>query len=693
MPGGLLQIASSGVQDIYLTKNPEITFFKKTYKRYTNFSIQTIQLPLNSLPDYNEEFSIDILKYGDLIHRAYFEIVLPNINLDNISSNISSFYTDSRNNKKKDLLNEINKWTTEYNMLSEYCNIQIIAYKEILILIDSDDIQYEDLVDIISSLQFKYNSILNNSIFIIDENIKDLLNLIEYVINLKIKFDVIDDESQNLFTIETFKSKITQFYTRINKELLYYYYYLKKLNDELNELNKDLLKYSWIENIGHHFFRSYEIQIGGKTIEEYDNNFLNIYQNFNIKDNEKQNYDSLIGNLPKLTKLSSNKGNNKIYIPLIFWFNRNSINSLPLVSLKYNEININLKINSLEKLINFENFDEEYKEILKYELHLLKHRNSNNLVTSLWDFNKKVNKFDIEKTEYLINSRFYIYNFKYITRELLLLKFKNLNETDVDILFNNYSTDNIKLTKLDYKNFRINALSSNNDNIIKVFKVLSVEYYPFYELYQEIINSITKPKINFFVEYIYIDELERFKFSNNNIEYVVDLILNTNKIQSLTDNIIEDIELSKTIKDIFLFNQPSYLENGFNIFDYKNPNIYNSTNIKDFKLATVLSLGLKDFSIFDFKHGENYLTLTTKNKLNSFSNDCKYYYYSFGLYPMNHQPSGSCNLSVLKSMKLSIKFDTNFIKYLISINKNINSYFYCRQYRLLVLNKGQLSLL
>ena len=52
-----------------------------------------------------------------------------------------------------------------------------------------------------------------------------------------------------------------------------------------------------------------------------------------------------------------------------------------------------------------------------------------------------------------------------------------------------------------------------------------------------------------------------------------------------------------------------------------------------------------------------------------------------------------CNLSVLKSMKLSIKFDTNFIKYLISINKNINSYFYCRQYRLLVLNKGQLSLL
>lgn len=29
MPGGLLQIASSGIQDRYLTKNPEITFLKK----------------------------------------------------------------------------------------------------------------------------------------------------------------------------------------------------------------------------------------------------------------------------------------------------------------------------------------------------------------------------------------------------------------------------------------------------------------------------------------------------------------------------------------------------------------------------------------------------------------------------------------------------------------------------------------
>ena len=44
MSGALLQLASLGPQDVYLTSNPEITLFKKAYLRYTNFSIETVQV-------------------------------------------------------------------------------------------------------------------------------------------------------------------------------------------------------------------------------------------------------------------------------------------------------------------------------------------------------------------------------------------------------------------------------------------------------------------------------------------------------------------------------------------------------------------------------------------------------------------------------------------------------------------------
>ena len=43
MGGGLMQLVAYGAQDIYLTGNPQITFFKVVYRRHTNFSMECIQ--------------------------------------------------------------------------------------------------------------------------------------------------------------------------------------------------------------------------------------------------------------------------------------------------------------------------------------------------------------------------------------------------------------------------------------------------------------------------------------------------------------------------------------------------------------------------------------------------------------------------------------------------------------------------
>ena len=47
MGGGLLQLISYGAQDIYLTGNPQITFFKIVYRRHTNFSMEPIEININ----------------------------------------------------------------------------------------------------------------------------------------------------------------------------------------------------------------------------------------------------------------------------------------------------------------------------------------------------------------------------------------------------------------------------------------------------------------------------------------------------------------------------------------------------------------------------------------------------------------------------------------------------------------------
>ena len=71
MGGGLLQLVAYGAQDVYLTGNPQITFFKVVYRRHTNFALESIQQTFNGSVGYGQRVTATISRNGDLISRAY----------------------------------------------------------------------------------------------------------------------------------------------------------------------------------------------------------------------------------------------------------------------------------------------------------------------------------------------------------------------------------------------------------------------------------------------------------------------------------------------------------------------------------------------------------------------------------------------------------------------------------------------
>ena len=75
MGGGLLQLVAYGAQDVYLTGNPQITFFKVVYRRHTNFAIEAIQQTFNGSPTFGNRVTCQISRNGDLIHRMYLAVV------------------------------------------------------------------------------------------------------------------------------------------------------------------------------------------------------------------------------------------------------------------------------------------------------------------------------------------------------------------------------------------------------------------------------------------------------------------------------------------------------------------------------------------------------------------------------------------------------------------------------------------
>lgn len=78
MGGGLMQLVAYGAQNVYLTGNPQITFFKVVYRRHTNFSMECIEQPLDSAR-FGGRHTVQVLRNGDLAGRMYLKTTVPAI--------------------------------------------------------------------------------------------------------------------------------------------------------------------------------------------------------------------------------------------------------------------------------------------------------------------------------------------------------------------------------------------------------------------------------------------------------------------------------------------------------------------------------------------------------------------------------------------------------------------------------------
>ena len=82
MGGALLQLVAYGAQDVFLTGTPEITFWKVSYRRHTNFAMESIEQTFSGQADFGRRVTCTISRNGDLAYRTYLQVTLPEINVD-----------------------------------------------------------------------------------------------------------------------------------------------------------------------------------------------------------------------------------------------------------------------------------------------------------------------------------------------------------------------------------------------------------------------------------------------------------------------------------------------------------------------------------------------------------------------------------------------------------------------------------
>jgi hypothetical protein len=89
--GGLMQLVAYGAQDVYLTANPQVTFFKQLYRRHSNFAMESIEQTFNGVASFGKRVTCTVARNGDLITRIYLQATLPSVDPTNLDVSGAEF--------------------------------------------------------------------------------------------------------------------------------------------------------------------------------------------------------------------------------------------------------------------------------------------------------------------------------------------------------------------------------------------------------------------------------------------------------------------------------------------------------------------------------------------------------------------------------------------------------------------------
>lgn len=107
-----------GKQDIFLTGNPQITFFKLVYRRHTNFAVESCRMYFDGTPNFGQRITCLIPRQADLLGPLFIEVSLPALTLASTGAPVS--YVNSIGNALIETITlevgeqEIDKQTGEF---------------------------------------------------------------------------------------------------------------------------------------------------------------------------------------------------------------------------------------------------------------------------------------------------------------------------------------------------------------------------------------------------------------------------------------------------------------------------------------------------------------------------------------------------------------------------------------------------
>ncbi len=313
MPGGLIQLAAYGSENIYLMGNPEITFFKVVYKHHTNFSVESIEIPFSNQHNISElslnttTLKIKIPRFADLLSHIFLKVQLPPI--------LSSIYRKF-----------------------QWCqNVGEIMVKSATLYIGGQAIE------------------TINSEWL---NIYHQLNLPE---DKRKIYDILIGNTPETSDPDISCTAILELIKRC---------FLEKPHPSQMSKHQNLVnEYSEVLGKIDSLIEGEEVEEASKTIREtmpqIVKDLLHLLENLRSLQTSNTPYyhpEQVIQDKPTLTSSIEGK---QLYIPLPFFFTKNMGLSLPLIALQYHDVELQIEFSPISYLFTILDWDNEQKRYLR----------------------------------------------------------------------------------------------------------------------------------------------------------------------------------------------------------------------------------------------------------------------------------------------------------------------------------------
>lgn len=394
--------------------------------------------------------------------------------------------------------------------------------------------------------------------------------------------------------------------------------------------NEDnIARFAWARKVGLALIEEIEVEIGGQLIDRQYGDWMNIwYQLVRQKDGAYQN---MIGDIKLLYQYDKQKPAYRLRIPLSFWFCRSSGLVLPIVSLQFTDVKVNVSFNELSYCSSIG--PTHYIQL------------NNDLVNfTLGEYlTQEVSNGSTAQGVYI--------GFDLITQKLY---YNRISDTKFQALTGTLTSSTDQQAVLDDTSSSIYEITGN----ISKFKAMP-EYNAVESRRKTRAPKLSMVDAFLLVDFIYIDESERKQFLQADLEYLIEQVQYDGEYEVRSNFHREKIQLEHPTKELFWVGQENIMHHK-SLNDHFN---YTDSIIRDVN-GNLMGDSLVIESSIEFNDIER-----IKPKKTSFYNELiPYYYHEYQpekgiscyplcLYPENVAPSGSCNMSKIDRISIPVRMN------------------------------------